>query len=139
MKIKNLNITSKALTLTAVTTFTVSVLLGCTTTTTNNIYAYKESTLADDSTEIYSPDTSSYKVIVFEENKATILDIVAWKKIDNNFIKVQTKDGAFFLSLIENTTFLDESNTTLTAEEVARKMKGDNVEICYLNELAKTK
>ena len=130
MKIKNLKITSKALVLGAATSFAMYMFVGCTTTT-NTIYAYEDSSLLGESSEIHSLDNNNYKAILFEENTATVLEITAWKRVDDNFIKIQTLDGMIYLAHWKQICILNDSNTDSNIEEIIKNRKGDEIEIKY--------
>lgn len=108
MKIKNLKLTSKVISLSLITTLSISIFTGC---TTNNIYTISEN--------IYSSENSSKKPInSIIDTDICILEISSIRKVDDNFIEITTLEGDVILCLIENISFLDNSKIIITSNNI---------------------
>ena len=71
------------------------------------------------------------KVIVFGDNSATIYEIQSWVDYDGEQLQIETKDGFYFVTSSYDSKLIDEANSGRTAEEFAKSIKGEDVEIYY--------
>lgn len=74
------------------------------------------------------------KAIIFDEDSATIIEIEKWTDYDGEQLQLQTKDGAFILTSSYDTKLMDDRNSDISAEDLVRSLKGDDVQINYLGE-----
>jgi len=74
------------------------------------------------------------KAIIFSDNIATIIPIEGWTDYEGEQFQIRTADGLYMLTSSYDTKIIDERETNLTAEEIVRAIKGDDVEIRYLTE-----
>jgi len=72
------------------------------------------------------------KAIIFDGNTATIVEISEWTDYDGEQIQIITKDGLLLLTSSFDTKLIDDSTSDIKAEDIARAIKGDDVEINYL-------
>ena len=117
MKIKNLKLTSKVVSLSVATTLTISVITGCTTT---NIYTFKENVYTTENTSNNSNKPNS---VIVKEEYADILEISFIRMVDDNFIEITTLDGKIILCLVEDITFLNNSKIIITNNNKDNNMK----------------
>ncbi len=76
------------------------------------------------------------KAIIFDENSATIIEIESWRDYeDGEQIQLKTKDGAFILTSSFDTKLIDDRNSEISAEDLVRALKGEEVEINYLDDI----
>lgn len=80
------------------------------------------------------------KAIIFGENCATIIEIESWRDYeDGEQIQLETKDGAYILTSSFDTKLIDDRNSAINAEDVVKAIKGNDVQITYLNDIADKK
>lgn len=122
MKIKNLIITKKVMSLVMAGTLVLS-LSGC-----GNYDAF-------DTKYDYN------KAIIFsQENKtATIVEIVKWTDYEGEQYQILTNDGLTMVTSSYDTKLIDDKTSKLSAEDIARSIIGNDVKITYLDEIAKSK
>ena len=77
------------------------------------------------------------KAIIFGDNTATIVEIQKWTDYDGEQIQIQTKDGTFILTSSFDTKLIDDRNSSIKAEDIARAIAGNDVVITYLDEVSK--
>ena len=126
MKIKNLNIRSKAsaILLAGTITFTSSTLLtGC------------------GNQQIITTKRTFNRAVIFDyENKiASIIKVKSWKKFENNEYLIQTTDNLWILTSLYDTKLFDDENSDITVEDFALSILGENAEINYLTSKEKTR
>ena len=119
MKIKNLSISKKAIALLTAGTLAFS-LAGCNYDMIDTKYDYN-------------------KAIIFGDNTATIVEVKQWSDYDGEQIQILTNDGLYMITSSFDTKLIDDKTSKISAEDVARSIAGENVEIKYLDEVAKTK
>ena len=76
------------------------------------------------------------KAIIFDEDSATIIEIEKWTDYDGEQLQLQTKDGAYILTSSYDTKLMDDRNSNISAEDLVRSLKGDDVQINYLGDSA---
>lgn len=77
------------------------------------------------------------KAIILSENSALIVEVDSWTDYeDGEQIQIKTKEGAVILTSSYDTKLIDDRNSTVTAEDIARGILGEDVEITYLSETA---
>ena len=74
------------------------------------------------------------KAIIFDEDSATIIEIEKWTDYDGEQLQIQTKDGAYILTSSYDTKLMDDRNSDISAEDLVRSLKGDDVQINYLGD-----
>lgn len=79
------------------------------------------------------------KAIIFGENSVTIVEIEKWTDYDGEQLQIKTKDGAYILTSSFDTKLIDDRNSTITAEDIARSIMGEDVEIKYLDEISRNR
>ena len=125
MKIKNLNFSknckTKLATCVLAGTITATVLTGC-----GNM-------------DMWDSQYTFNKAIIFGENTATIVEIEQWGDYDGEQFQIKLKDGFVMVTSSIDTKLIDDRNSDITAEDLARSIKGENVVIIYLDEVPKTK
>lgn len=117
MKIKNLNIRPKtvALALTGVLT-TSTLLTGC------------------GNYDMLDTKYTYNKAIIFGENSATIVDVKQWGDYEGEQIQIRTEGDMYILTSSFDTKLIDDRESDMSAEDLARAIKGDDVEIIYFEE-----
>lgn len=114
MKTKNLNIRKKAIALAATGLLaTVVLTTGCNKQVMDFKYEFN-------------------KAIIFHEDTATIIEIQKWNDYEGEQIQLITKDGLVIVTSTYDTKLVNDKNSDLTAEDVARSIGGEDVEIRYL-------
>ena len=107
MKIKNLKLTPKVISLSLITTLSISIFTGC---TTHNIYTISKN--------IYTSENTSKKeinTVTIMNNDINILEISSIRKVDDNFIEITTLEGEVILYLTQNISILDNSKIIITS------------------------
>ncbi len=74
------------------------------------------------------------KAIIFNDNHATIIDIQKWNDYDGEQIQLITEDGAIIVTSSFDTKLINDENSDIKAEDIARSILGEDAEINYLNE-----
>jgi len=117
MKIKNLNIKPKtvALALTGVLA-TTTLLTGC------------------GNYDLIDTKMTFNKAIIFDDNRATIVDVKEWGDYDGEQLQIRTEDDMYILTSSFDTKLIDDRKSDMSAEDLARAIKGEDVEIVYLEE-----
>ena len=116
MNIKNLKIQPKLVSLALAGTLASATLTGCNKNVIDLKYNYPQA-------------------IIFGEGTATIIEIESWRDYeDGEQIQIKIKNGPTFLTSIIDTKLYDEEQTGITAEDFAKCIKGDDIEINYLGE-----
>lgn len=120
MKIKNLKINKKVLSLVAAGAIVLS-LSGC------------------GNYDMLDTKYDFNKAIIFGENTATIVEIEKWCDYDGEQLQLLTKDGMYIITSSFDTKLIDDKTSKLSAEDIAISIAGEDVIINYLDEVAKTK
>jgi len=115
MKIKNINIRPKLITMALAGTLATTTLVGC------GNYDWIDTKIT------YN------KAIIFDDNTATIIEIEKWKDYDGEQFQIMTKDGAYILTSSYDTKLIDDRKSDISAENLAIAIKGEDVEIIYLD------
>lgn len=116
MNIKNLKVQPKLISLALAGTLVATTLTGCNYTVVDLKYDYPQA-------------------IIFGEGTATIIEIENWKDYENGEqIQIKVKNGPYFVTSSFDTKLYDEEQTGITAEDFARCIKGEDVEINYLGQ-----
>ena len=114
MKTKNLNIRKKAIALAATGLLATAVLTtGCNYDMVDMKYKFN-------------------KAIIFHEDTATIIEIEKWTDYDGEQLQLITPDGLIIVTASYDTKLINDEKSYLTAEDVARSIGGDDIEIRYL-------
>ena len=79
------------------------------------------------------------KAIIFGDNTATIVEITQWGDYDGEQFQIKLKNGFVMITSSFDTKLIDDRNSDITAEDLARSIKGEDVEIIYLDEVPKTR
>ena len=114
MKAKNLNIRKKAVALAATGLLATAVLTtGCNKQVLDFKYKFN-------------------KAIIFHEDTATIIEIEKWNDYEGEQFQLLTKDGLIIVTSAYDTKLVNDEKSDLTAEDVARSIGGEDIEIRYL-------
>ena len=117
MKIKNLKIKSKVVAMALAGTLASVTLTGCNATLVDTNYTFN-------------------KAIIFGDGTATIIEIKKWADYDGEQFQIITNDGLVIVTSSFDTKLINDNNSSLKAEDVARSIAGEDVHIYYLNENA---
>ena len=74
------------------------------------------------------------KAIIFDDNVATIIDIVKWCDYEGEQYQITTKSGLVILTSSRDTKLFDDRKSNISAEDFARIMKNDDVIINHYDE-----
>lgn len=83
-------------------------------------------------------NTFTHAVIVINGN-ATILDIKQWRVYEEEQYQITTKDDSIINASSFNTFLFNDEDTTLSVEDFAYSLIGDEGNIYYYKEESKTK
>lgn len=72
------------------------------------------------------------KAIILGDNTATIVKIDKWTDYDGEQLQIVTEDGLVLVTSSFDTKLINDSNSDIKAEDIARSIKGDDVDINYL-------
>ena len=72
------------------------------------------------------------KAIIFGDNTATIIEIKKWTDYDGEQLQIETEDGALIVTSSFDTKLINDLNSNVSAEDIAKSIKGEDVEINYL-------
>ena len=72
------------------------------------------------------------KAIIFGDNTATIIEIKKWADYDGEQLQIETEDGALIVTSSFDTKLINDLNSNVSAEDIAKSIKGDDVVINYL-------
>ena len=116
MKIKNLKFGSKAkaITLGVMLTLSPLVLTGC------------------GNQQFFDTNYTFNKAIIFNENTACIIEISSWNDYDGEQLQLKLADGTVILSSSFDTKLINDEYGIISAEEIAKAICGEDVEITYL-------
>lgn len=112
-KVKNLNIRKKAIAMATAGVLATVVLTGC-------------------NQQVMDVKLKFNKAIIFREDTATIVDVKYWDDYDGEQLQLITPDGLVIVTSSYDTKLINDEKSLLTAEDVARSIGGDDIEIRYL-------
>lgn len=112
-KVKNLNIKKSAMTMAATGVLATVVLTGC-------------------NQQVIDVKLKFNKAIIFREDTATIVDVKKWDDYDGEQLQLITPDGLIIITSSYDTKLINDEDSELKAEDVARSIGGDDIEIRYL-------
>ena len=117
MKIKNLKFGSKAkaIALGSMLVLSTSVLTGC------------------GNHDVFDTNFSFNKAIIFNDDKVCIIDIAKWRDYDGEQIQLILTDGTIILTSSFDTKLINDEKGIISAEEIAKAIAGDDIEITYLD------
>lgn len=126
MKLKNLFVTpnakKKLATAALVVTLTATTLVGC------------------GNKQIIDLQYTFNKAVIVNGDVATIVELKKWTDYeDGEQIQVTTKDGLVFLVNSDNVYPVDERDSSVSVEEFARSLVGEDGEVNYLGKDTKVK
>ena len=121
MKIKNLRIKPKLVSMILAGTIAGTTLVGC--------------------GNMKFMDNQFYfnKAIIFEKGNVLIVDVYKYIVEYDMQYKIILNDGTCFICSVNDTKLINEVDMGITAEEFAKSIMGEDVEINYLDVKAKTK
>ena len=112
-KVKNLKIKKEAVAMAATATLAVTVLTGC-------------------NQQVMDVKLKFNKAIIFHGDTATIVEVKYWDDYDGEQLQLITPDGLVIVTSSYDTKLINDEKSVLTAEDVARSIGGDDIEIRYL-------
>lgn len=112
-KVKNLNIKKKAIAMAATGVLATVVLTGC-------------------NQQVIDVKLKFNKAIIFREDTATIVDVKKWDDYDGEQLQIITPDGLIIITSSYDTKLINDEDSEIKAEDVARSIGGDDIEIRYL-------
>lgn len=112
-KVKNLKIKKEAVAMAATATLAVTVLTGC-------------------NQQVMDVKLKFNKAIIFRGDTATIVEVKKWNDYDGEQLQLITPDGLIIVTSSYDTKLINDEKSVLTAEDVARSIGGDDIEIRYL-------
>jgi len=112
-KVKNLKIKKEAVAMAATATLAVTVLTGC-------------------NQQVMDVKLKFNKAIIFRGDTATIVEGKYWDDYDGEQLQLITPDGLVIVTSSYDTKLINDEKSVLTAEDVARSIGGDDIEIRYL-------
>ena len=113
---KNLNFRKKACVLALTSTIAVTTLTGCGNRT------------------VVDTQLTFNKALIFSNDYVTIVEIQKWADYDGEQLQIKTKDGLVILTSSFDTKLIDDRNSDISAEDIARSIMGEDVTINYLND-----
>ena len=117
---KNLKLNKKAITAVLATTISLSM-TGCGNYT------------------VFDTKYTFNKAIIFGDNTATIVEIKKWKDYDGEQLQIITNDDLIIVTSSYDTKLINDKDSNVKAEDLARSIAGEDVEIVYLDDVAKQK
>lgn len=72
------------------------------------------------------------KAIIVHDNCATIIDVKKWCDYEGEQIQIITKDGTIIITSTFDTKLINDIDSDLTAEDIAKSLVGEDGEINYL-------
>ena len=112
-KVKNLNIRKKAIAMATAGVLATVILTGC-------------------NQQVMDVKLKFNKAIIFRGDTATIVEIEKWNDYDGEQLQLITPDGLVIVTSSYDTKLINDEKSLLTAEDVARSIGGDDIEIRYL-------
>ena len=117
---KNLKINKKAFTGILAATVSLTTLTGCNMTLFDTEYDFN-------------------KAIILGDNTATIVEVKKWNDYEGEQLQIITKDGLVLITSAYDTKLVYDKESDIKAEDIARSIKGEDVEIVYLDDAPKSK
>ena len=112
-KVKKLNISKKAVALATTGVLATAVLTGC-------------------NQQVVDVKLYFNKAIIFHDDSAVIVDVKHWNDYDGEQLQLITPDGLIIVTSSYDTKLINDEKSVLKAEDVARSIGGDDIEIRYL-------
>ena len=112
----NKDLKAKYVALAAAVTVAATALTGCNKTIIDVKYQFNKAFIFDN-----------------ENHSVCIVDVSAWKDYDGEQLQLVLADGTYILTSTFDTKLLYVNDHTMSAEEIAKAMKGEDVKITYLN------
>ena len=112
-KVKNLNIRKKAIAMATAGVLATVVLTGC-------------------NQQVMDVKLKFNKAIIFHEDTEVIVDVKYWDDYEGEQLQLITPDGLIIVTSSYDTKLINDEKSLLTAEDVARSIGGDDIEIRYL-------
>ncbi len=72
------------------------------------------------------------KAIIINGNKVTIVEIEKWSDYEGEQLQLITKDGLILVTSSFDTKLVNDKNSEIKAEDIARTIVGEDCEINYL-------
>lgn len=73
------------------------------------------------------------KAIIINGDTATIIEIRSWNDYEGEQFQLITEDGLVIVTSAYDTKLINDTNSTLKAEDLARSIVGENGQINHLN------
>ena len=112
-KVKNLNIKKKTITMATTGMLSVVVLAGC-------------------NRQVVDLKLKYNKAIIFHDDTATIVEVKHWDDYEGEQLQLTTPDGLVILTSAYDTKLINDEKSEIKAEDVARSIGGEDIEIRYL-------
>lgn len=112
-KVKKLNVRKEAVILATTGVLATAVLTGC-------------------NQQVIDVKLKFNKAIIFHENTAVIVDVKNWNDYEGEQLQLITPDGLIIVTSSYDTKLINDEKSLLKAEDVARSIGGDDIEIRYL-------
>ena len=74
------------------------------------------------------------KAVIFSDNSVTIVEVESWSDYDGEQLQITTPEGFCFVTSSFDTKLINDENSSISAEDFARSIMGEDVEINYLNQ-----
>ena len=112
-KVKKLNVRKEAVILATTGVLATAVLTGC-------------------NQQVVDVKLKFNKAIIFHEDTATIVEVKHWNDYEGEQLQLITPDGLIIITSSYDTKLINDEKSLLKAEDVARSIGGDDIEIRYL-------
>lgn len=117
-KVKKLNVRKEAVILATTGVLATAVLTGC-------------------NQQVVDVKLKFNKAIIFHDDSATIVEIKKWNDYDGEQLQLITEDGLVIVTSSFDTKLINDEKSEIKAEDVARSIGGDDIEIRYLEKYEK--
>ena len=88
---------------------------------------------------VFDTEYTFNKAIIVGNGTATIVSIDKWDDYEGEQIQLITKDGMVIITSSYDTKLINDEDSNIDVEDFARALAGQDAEITYFDELAKTK
>ena len=112
-KVKKLNVRKEAVILATTGVLATAVLTGC-------------------NQQVMDVKLKFTKAIIFHDDSAVIVDVKYWDDYEGEQLQLITPDGLIIITSSYDTKLINDEKSLLKAEDVARSIGGDDIEIRYL-------
>lgn len=72
--------------------------------------------------------------VIVNDNVATIVEIKKWKDYEGEQLQIETKDGLVIITSSFDTKLLNTKDSSISAEDFAKTLVGENGEVHYYDE-----